>query len=95
MNSNVVNGILRALVPGFVAYAAGRGWISAGEAGEISAAIITLGAAVWSATTNTDSAKIASVTAMPDVSKIIVKAGAVDGAAAAAADPAQPKVVKK
>ena len=93
MNQNVVMGILRALVPGLVAYAAGRGWISAGEAGEISAAIITLGAAGWSAMTNTDAASIKTVTAMPDVAKIVVKAGAVDGAAAAAADPAQPKVV--
>jgi hypothetical protein len=93
MNSNVVLGILRALVPGLVAYAAGRGWISAGEAGEISAAIITLGSATWSAMTNTDAASIKTVTAMPDVSKIIVKAGAVDGAATAAADPTQPKVV--
>ena len=93
MNSNVVMGILRALVPGLVAYAAGRGWISTGEAGEISAAIITLGAAAWSASTNTDLAKIASVTSMPDVSKIVVKANAVDGAATAAADPSQPKVV--
>ena len=93
MNSNVVMGILRALVPGLVAYAAGRGWISAGEAGEISAAIITLGMAAWSASTNTDAAKIVSVTAMPGIAQILVKPSADDGAAAAANDPAQPKVV--
>src|ERR1039458_8898571 len=93
MNSNVVMGILRALVPGLVAYAAGRGWISAGEAGEISAAIITLGAAAWSATTNTDAAHLSTVAALPGVAAVVVKISASDGTAAAAADPTQPKVI--
>ena len=93
MNSNVVMGILRALVPGLVAYAAGQGWISAGEAGEISAAIITLGAAAWSATTNTDAAHISTVATLPGVAAVVVKLSAFDGTAAPAADPTQPKVV--
>ena len=93
MNSNVVMGILRALVPGLVAYAAGRGWISASSAGEIGAAIITLGAAAWSASTNTDAASVATVAAIPSIAKILVKPSATDGVAAAVADPAQPKVV--
>ena len=93
MNSNVVMGILRALVPGLVAYAAGRGWISASSAGEIGAAIITLGAAAWSASTNTDAASVATVAAIPSIAKILVKSSATDGVAAAVADPSQPKVV--
>jgi hypothetical protein len=93
MNSNVVMGILRALVPGLVAYAAGRGWISASSAGDIGAAIITLGAAAWSATTNTDAASLATVAAIPSVAKILVKPSATDGVAAAVDDPSQPKVV--
>ena len=93
MNASVVMGILRAVVPGLVAYAAGRGWISAGEAGEISAAIITLGMAAWSATTNTDAAHVATVAALPGIQQIVVKTSADDGVAAAAADPTQPKVV--
>ena len=92
MNSNVVMGILRALVPGLVAYAAGRGWISESSAGEIGAAIITLGAAAWSASTNTQAAAIVTAAAIPDVTKIIVKTTSTDGVAAAAADPAQPKI---
>ena len=94
MNQNVVMGILRALVPGLVAYAAGRGWISASSAGEIGAAIITLGAAAWSASTNTESAAIAAVTAQKDVAKIVPKTNAAPDSevAIAAADPSQPKV---
>ena len=94
MNSNVVMGILRALIPGLVAYAAGRGWISASSAGEIGAAIITLGSAAWSASTNTQAASIAAVTAMPDVAKVVPRANAAPDSAVAiaAADPAQPKV---
>ena len=94
MNSNVIMGILRELVPGIVAYAAGRGWISAGEAGEISAAIITLGSAAWSATTNTQAAAIVAVTDMKDVAKVVprVNADPDSAVAIAAADKAQPKV---
>lgn len=61
----------------------------------ISGAVIMLVPVAWSMYSHTDGQKIAAVTAMPDVSKIVVKAGAVDGAAAAAADPAQPKVIKE
>ena len=93
MNTNVVMGILRAVVPGLVAYAAGRGWISAGEAGEISAAIITLGMAAWSATTNTDAAHVATVAALSGVAAVVTKISASDGVAAAAADPTQTKVI--
>src|ERR1017187_7858282 len=48
---------------------------------------------IWSQLTKTDAAKIAAVTAMPDVKQIVVSKYAVDGVAVAAADPAQPKVV--
>jgi hypothetical protein len=40
-----------------------------------------------------DSALISAVTAMPDVTQLVVKDTAKDGAAKAAADPAQPKVM--
>ena len=61
---------------------------------QLSGGIIMLAPVIWSMYVHTDSQKIAAVTAMPDVAQIVVKAGAVDGAAQAAADPAQPKVVK-
>jgi hypothetical protein len=47
---------------------------------------------IWSQLTKTDTAKIAAVTALPGVTKIIVSPSATDGVAAAAADPTQPKV---
>lgn len=42
-----------------------------------------------------DSAKIAAVTALPDVEKVVVQAQAADGVGAALADPAQTKVVSQ
>jgi len=72
----IVMGILRAVVPAGVAYVAGRGWISAGSAGEIGAALIAFVAAMWSATTNTQSAQIATVAAMPEIAKVTPLASA-------------------
>jgi len=60
---------------------------------QLSGGILMIAPVIWDMFVHTDSAKIKSVTAMPDVAQIVVKSGAVDGAAAAAADPAQPKVV--
>ena len=42
-----------------------------------------------------DSTKIAAVTALPDVEKVVVQSQAGDGVGAALADPAQTKVVSK
>ncbi len=48
---------------------------------------------IWSQLTKTDSAKIAAVAALPEVTKIVVNpVSATSGAAMAAADTAQPKV---
>lgn len=52
MNSNIVMGILRAIVPGLVGYLVGKGLIPAGQAADVGAAIITLGAAGWSVASN-------------------------------------------
>ena len=52
MNQNVVMGILRAIVPGLVGYLGGKGLIPAGEASDVIAAVVTLGAAGWSVATN-------------------------------------------
>jgi hypothetical protein len=59
----------------------------------ITGVIIMVVPTIWSMYAHTDHALIANVTAMPDVKKIIVAPGATDGVGAAAADPAQPKVV--
>jgi hypothetical protein len=52
MDMNLVNGILRAVVPAFTAYAAAKGWISANSAGDILAAVLAVSAAVWSIVSN-------------------------------------------
>lgn len=56
MDMNTVNGIIRALVPAIVAFAAGKGWISgsgaAGITDTIVAAISAVLAAGWSIKTN-------------------------------------------
>jgi hypothetical protein len=59
----------------------------------ICGALPTIVSAVWGMFAHSDSAKIAAVTAMPGIAQILVKPTAGDGAATAAADPAQPKVV--
>ena len=47
---------------------------------------------IWGLVAHTDTAKLKSVEAMPNVAKIVAKPGATDGVAAALADPARPKV---
>ena len=57
MTQNQFMGILRAIVPGAVAYAVGRGWISASSAADIGAAVVTLAAAGWSFVSNMEEKK--------------------------------------
>lgn len=52
MDWNIVNGILRAIVPAGLAYAVGKGWITQSQVGDITTAVITLAAAGWSVKTN-------------------------------------------
>lgn len=52
MDWNVLNGVIRATAPAAIAYAAGRGWITADQGNEIVAAICTCGAAIWSVKSN-------------------------------------------
>lgn len=55
MDWNVVNGVLRAVIPATLAFAVGKGWITQSQVGDITAAIITLAAAGWSVVTNYES----------------------------------------
>ena len=52
MDLNVLNGILRAVIPAALAFAVGKGWISQSQVADITAAVITLAAAGWSVATN-------------------------------------------
>ncbi len=93
MNQDQFLGMLKIIVPTFVGWGVGRGVIPAGAAGDIGAAILTVAAAGWSFMAHTDAAKIAAVTALPDVRKIITAQNPVNPAVKeAAADSNQPKV---
>ena len=52
MNLNVINGIIRALVPTALAYAVGKGWITNDQVGLIITALTAVAAAGWSVYTN-------------------------------------------
>lgn len=52
MDFNVIAGVLRAVLPAAFAYAVGSGWLPAGDYGTVTAAIVALGASIWSIKTN-------------------------------------------
>lgn len=52
MDLNTINGVLRAVVPALLAFAVGKGWISSGAVGDITAAAVAIAAAVWSVVSN-------------------------------------------
>lgn len=52
MNQDQMTGIIRAVVPAILAYAVGRGWVDAGMVGDITTAIVTIAAAIWSVHNN-------------------------------------------
>lgn len=57
MDTNVINGVLRAVLPAALAYAVGKGWITSSQVGDITTAVITLAAAAWSVATNLETKK--------------------------------------
>lgn len=54
MTQNQFNGVIRALVPALLAYFVGKGWVTESSVGDISAAIVTIGAAGWSIISNVE-----------------------------------------
>ncbi len=52
VDANVVSGVLRAVLPAALAYAVGKGWITESSTADISAAVLAVGAAVWSIMSN-------------------------------------------
>jgi len=52
MDINIINGVLRAIIPAALAYAVGKGWLSQSSVADVTAAIITLVSAVWSVKSN-------------------------------------------
>lgn len=52
MDYNVIAGVLRAVLPAAFAYAVGAGWIPAGDYGSLTAALVAVGASIWSIKSN-------------------------------------------
>lgn len=52
MDTNTINGVLRAIIPAALAYAVGKGWISQSSAADVGAAALAIGAAIWSIISN-------------------------------------------
>ncbi len=94
MNQDQFLGMLRNLIAFSGGIAIGHGWLNSEQVTLIGGAIAAVAPVIWTYFVHTDSAKIAAVTALPDVSKVVVKlTAAPDSAAAvAAADNNQPKV---
>lgn len=96
MNQDQILGIVRNAVALLGGIGIGRGWLTAEQVtllGSIAAAIVPF---VWTLFVHTDSAKIAAVTAMPDVGQIRPAPNAAPDSAVslAALDPNQPKVAR-
>jgi hypothetical protein len=52
MNSDQINGVVRAVLPALLAFAVAKGWIGAGSVDWIVASAVTLIAAGWSIWSN-------------------------------------------
>lgn len=70
MNFDMFGGIFRSFITAAVGYVAGKGILPAGVANEIGAAVIAIGSAWWSASTHTNTAKMAAPGTIPGVSKV-------------------------
>jgi len=93
MNQDQLLGILRALLPAGLAYVVGKGWIPAGSASDVGAAVVAIATAAWSYSAHTDSSKLAAAAALPDVKKIITVPNPVSQEIRqVAADSMQPKI---
>ena len=53
MNYDQITGILRAVVPALLAYFVAKGIITESMVSDVTAAVVTIGAAIWSVANNT------------------------------------------
>ena len=72
-----------------------NGYISESAATAITGAAIAIAPLVWGFLSNTKLAQIKQAASLPEVSSVVIKPSATNGIAAAASDPAQPKIVKQ
>lgn len=88
MNQDQFLGMLKIAVPSAVAWAVGKGYIPGESSADVGTAVLTVAAALWSFFAHSTSAKIAAVTAMPDIKKVITITHPVDSAVKAASEDA-------
>ena len=95
-NQDQVLGLLRNIIMLAGGIAIGRGWLTSEQVTLLGGVVGAAVPLVWTIFAHTDSAKIAAVTAIPEVKQVVVAANApADSAAGAAAiDRLQPKVTK-
>ena len=72
MNQEQLLGIVRVIVPVLLSYVAGSGWIATGDIAQITAAIVTLAAVIWSVFAHAKANMVKTVAALPEVSKVEV-----------------------
>jgi hypothetical protein len=70
MSQDQILGALRIIIPVVLSYVAGAGWIEQSEVANISAAIVTVVAAVWSVIVHSKKNIVAATAAMPEVRKV-------------------------
>jgi hypothetical protein len=70
MNQEQIMGTLRILISTVLSYAVGKGWLSSSQVADLTAAIVTISAVIWSFTSHSQHAQIANVAAMPEVKNI-------------------------
>ncbi len=92
MNQDQVLSGARSIVAILGGYAIGRGWITTDQLTLITGVVVAIIPLMLGIRANTNSAKMASVEAMPDVQKIVVYPSANGSVADAAHDPTRPKV---
>ena len=60
MNYDQITGILRAVVPALLAYFVAKGYLTQSVVGDVTAAVVTIGSAIWSVANNTSGKTIGS-----------------------------------
>ena len=53
MNTDMIGGVIRAIVPSAITYLVGKGTLPAGDYSAVIAAVVALVTAIWSIRTNT------------------------------------------
>src|ERR1700719_1598644 len=93
MNLDQALSIVRIILPIILPVLTAKGWVPASATNDVSQLIILLVSSAWGIVAHTTSSKIAAVTALPDVRKIITITNPINSAVkSAVADTSQPKV---